>query len=88
MNAAPRELHLRIGRVVIDGPPGVDRQAFATALARALPQALQAQFGVRSRGAVPEVHKPAEHTAWLIGQRVAERVRAQPGLDTIGGVHD
>jgi hypothetical protein len=88
MNAAPRELHLRIGRVVIDGPQGVDRQAFAAALARALPQALQAQLGNRGRSAVAEARTPVDPTAWLIGQRVAERLRAQPGLDPLGDVHE
>ena len=70
----PREVHLRIGRLVVDAEAGTDRAALARALAEQLPTAIGERL---LASPAPGVAPATLHVR--IADAVAPRVAAQIG---------
>lgn len=73
---SPREVHLHVGRIVIDAPAGSDRAALRRQIAAQLPQAivgrLRSEGPSRDDGASPATPSTVDR----IAATVAEQVRA------------
>lgn len=74
----PRELHLRIGRLVVDAEPGADRTAVARALARQLPAAIGVRLQTPAAPATPAAAATlSDRIADAVVPRVAQQVEAR-----------